>query len=319
MGYKERDEELISILMPTYNVVKYVREAVESILKQTYTKFELIIVDDCSTDGTYDLLKEMSQSDSRIKLYRNEMNCKICKTLNRALGYAQGGLIGRMDGDDISEANRFERLKDYLDKHPDISLVGSFLTGIDETGNTFNNKKYPCSSKGIEMGNNYMSSVSHIWLARYGVYESLNGYREVPYVEDYDFLLRGELKGFKYANVNECLYRVRVRNGNTVSTNGLSQCKAVTYVQQLHKKECKLKKDCFSHNDYLEAMKFSETENEKYQNAMKKLNSAIKLRKKPVKMIGYAIQAMMNSKYVAKYVFNAFKIRIIILFDSIVC
>ena len=85
--------ELISVLMPTYNVEKFIRQAVESILNQTWDNFEFIIVDDCSQDRTYEILSEYANKDSRIKLYRNDTNSKICKTLNRALAHASGKYI----------------------------------------------------------------------------------------------------------------------------------------------------------------------------------------------------------------------------------
>ena len=77
--------DLVSVIMPTYNVEKYVGEAIESILNQTYENFEFIIVDDCSTDSTYEICKKYANQDSRIKLYKNSENLKISKTLNFAL------------------------------------------------------------------------------------------------------------------------------------------------------------------------------------------------------------------------------------------
>ena len=195
-------EELISILMPTYNVEKFVEEAVRSILCQTYKKFELIVVDDCSTDMTFEILQRLASEDERIKLFRNEVNSKICKTLNKALKYARGKYIGRMDGDDISTPDRFRVLKNFMDEHPDVALVGSNMITIDEDGREISRKRYVQTNRYIQWGNYYQPCVAHIWLAKREIYDSLHGYREVPYVEDWDFLLRGQNKGFCYANVD---------------------------------------------------------------------------------------------------------------------
>lgn len=228
--------ELISVLMPTYNVEKFVSEAVESILGQTWTNFELIIVDDCSTDHTYDILKKYAAADGRIRLFRNDINSKICKTLNRALSQAKGQFIVRMDGDDISSPDRFEKLYRYLQIHPDVDLVGSNTIAIDENGRELGRKDYLLHNKAIQIGNRYMPAIAHIWMARRKVYDELNGYRDIPYAEDFDFLLRGTIKGFRYANVDEYLYSVRHRNGNTVSSNGLVQRKTANYVKKIHRR-----------------------------------------------------------------------------------
>ena len=316
MRYEDRIPGLISVLMPVYNVRAYIKEAVDSILKQSYSNLELIIVDDCSTDGTYEILQEISRGDLRIRLFRNQKNSKICKSLNYALAHSRGELIGRMDGDDVSEPERFHKLKAYLDQHPDIALVGSDLVGINEEGTVFNMKIYPHTAKSIEMGNKCISSVSHFWLARYEIYEKLNGYREVPYVEDYDFLLRGELQGFRYANVNEALYRIRLRSGNTVSTNGLRQRKAVEYVQALHKTEKKVGKDCFCREDYLRATDVTTEENARYIRKSEKLTRAVKSKKRPIKMIIYTLSAMMGNYYIAKYVWSTVWFRLVCILDK---
>ena len=94
--------ELISVLMPVYNVASYVSEAIESILKQTYTNFEFIIIDDCSTDGTFAICEGYARKDNRIVLLHNEQNLKIEGSLNRGLAHCHGKFVIRMDGDDVS-------------------------------------------------------------------------------------------------------------------------------------------------------------------------------------------------------------------------
>ena len=129
--------DLISVLMPVYNVGHYISDAVESILHQTYKEIELIIVDDCSTDLTWDILQGLAKRDSRIVLLQNSVNSKIVSSLNRALAVAKGNYIARMDGDDIAHVERIGRQYNYLCENPHIALVGVSTISIDECGNEF--------------------------------------------------------------------------------------------------------------------------------------------------------------------------------------
>lgn len=309
--------DLISVLMPTYNVADYVEEAVNSILNQTYENFELIIVDDASTDGTFEILTALQAKDSRIKLYRNEVNSKICKTLNRALSYAKGDFIARMDGDDISRSDRLEILHDYLISHPDICLVGSASETIDENGVRLAVKKMPQRWEAIRKGNKFISSVTHIWLARYYVYKELEGYRDVPYAEDYDFLLRGEIKGYKYANVADPVYKIRLRNGNTVSSNGLLQKKSFYYVKKLHRKELKTKENMFSAADYERAVSCTERQKIRFSKAAMYLNKAVVNKKNVFYMAANVIKATLYSKYIFYYLISAVRFRILLLHERV--
>lgn len=305
------DSDLISILMPTYNVAQYIEAAVESILNQTYKNIELVIIDDCSTDGTYDTLKHLAEKDSRIILQRNKTNSKICITLNKALSLAHGRYIGRMDGDDISSPERFEILKKYLDDHPDISLVGSQLISIDEFDNVLSHKKYLRTAKFIRRGNIVSSSVSHIWLARREVYSTLEGYRNIPYAEDYDFLLRGE-RYYQYANVEEYLYKVRIREGNTGTTNGLRQMKTKRYVQNINHSRVK-----YSWESYNKAIECTDKELKSFAEAYKHLNEAVKSHGKPFNLIYHVIKGCFGSKYVFNYILEAIWVRILITIEDV--
>lgn len=113
----------ISVLMPVYNCELYIKEAVESILNQTYTNFEFIIIDDASTDKTVSIIK--TYNDSRIQLIEKSLNTGLTNSLNKGLKLAKGRYIARMDGDDISLPERFEKQIAFLDNNPDISLCGS--------------------------------------------------------------------------------------------------------------------------------------------------------------------------------------------------
>lgn len=125
MGKQQKNDTtpLISVIMSVYNEEMFLREAVESIQHQTMQDWELIIVDDCSTDGTRNILKELQEQDPRIHVVMNEVNCGLTVNLNRALEIAEGSFIARMDGDDISHPDRLEKELSYLQKHPELMLI----------------------------------------------------------------------------------------------------------------------------------------------------------------------------------------------------
>lgn len=312
----EVQDNLVSILMPTYNVENYVEEAVKSILNQTYTNFELIIIDDCSTDHTFEILKKLKDTDRRIKLIRNERNLKICKTLNKGFKVSQGNYILRMDGDDISVPRRLEVMKDYLDHHNEVMLVGSQVISIDQEGKELSRKRYPKFPQTIRKCNQINSSVLHIWLARREVYETLQGYRDIPYAEDYDFLLRGELHGYYYANVDEFLYKVRIRTGNTSSANGLVQRKTAKFVQQLHKKEMKLGREDFNLDEYHKAIACTDVQKKKHARAAAYLNQAITNDRHRPKILIDLIKACVGSKYVFDYLVGSLRFRFIVAMEK---
>jgi len=127
----------LSVVMPLYNAARYLRPALESILNQTYTDFEFIIVDDCSTDETPAILD--SYPDPRIVRLRNPQNLGIVGALNRGLDAARGQYIARMDGDDIALPERFAQQVAWLDAHPNVGLLGTLCRIFTETG------EWPCS------------------------------------------------------------------------------------------------------------------------------------------------------------------------------
>ncbi len=122
----------VSVIMSVYNGDKYLREAIESILNQTFTDFEFIIVNDGSTDNSLEIIE--SYDDERIKTINNKKNIGLTKSLNKALKFAKGKYIARQDADDVSLPNRFEKQVEYLDSHPEVALVGTSVYLIDENG-----------------------------------------------------------------------------------------------------------------------------------------------------------------------------------------
>ena len=116
---------LVTVLMPVYNGKKYLKEAIESVLNQTFRDFEFLIIDDGSADKSAEIIK--SFNDARIRLERNETNLGLIKTLNKGLGLAKGKYIARMDCDDISLPKRLSIQVNFMEKHPEIGICGSWV------------------------------------------------------------------------------------------------------------------------------------------------------------------------------------------------
>lgn len=120
----------ISVIMPLYNAEKYVKRTIECVLNQTYKDFELILIDDCSTDSTMEIVNSIK--DERIKIVKNDKNRGISYSRNHGLQVAQGEYIALMDDDDLAPLERFEMEAEYLDEHPEIAVIGGGFRIINE-------------------------------------------------------------------------------------------------------------------------------------------------------------------------------------------
>ncbi len=129
----EKINNFVSIILPTYNGEKYVKRAIESVIAQTYQQWELIIIDDGSTDGTHTIVEQWSVEDARIRYFKNDTNLGIQKTLNRGLHEARGEYIARIDDDDTwCEASKLQQQVDFLNDNKEYVLVGTGVIIIDE-------------------------------------------------------------------------------------------------------------------------------------------------------------------------------------------
>ena len=120
---KNYNDILVSVIMPVYNGALYLREAIDSILSQTHTNLELIIINDGSNDNSEEII--LSYEDNRIRYIINEKNSGICVTLNKGLDIAKGKYIARMDCDDISCPERLQMQIEYMEQNPSIGVLGS--------------------------------------------------------------------------------------------------------------------------------------------------------------------------------------------------
>jgi glycosyltransferase involved in cell wall biosynthesis len=140
------EKPLISIVMAAYNEEKFIGEAIESILNQTYPHFEFIIINDGSTDKTEEII--LSFSDPRIKYIKNEINLKLIASLNKGLSLATGKYIARMDSDDVSIPQRLEKQVHFMESNPEVGISGAQLIVFGSEDTTMN---YPLEHEDIKL------------------------------------------------------------------------------------------------------------------------------------------------------------------------
>lgn len=138
---------LVSVIMPVYNAGEFLVEAIESILTQTVKDFEFLIIEDHSTDNSWEIIRKYQKKDKRIKAFRNKSRIGLVKSLNFLIPKTRGQYIARMDADDISLPARFARQIEYLETHSDIIACGGQEFIIDEKGNIIAEKYFPTDSK----------------------------------------------------------------------------------------------------------------------------------------------------------------------------
>jgi Glycosyl transferase family 2 len=184
----------ISVVMPTYNGERFLCPAIESILNQTFRDFELIVIDDGSTDSTPRILAEFKQKDVRVIVLTNDRNLGIAATTNRGLAAARGEYVALQDHDDISLPHRFQTQLDFLNSHPDIALLGSAAELIDENGVAYENYVEPEDDIGLKWEALFRCPISHTSvMARRWVMSETGGYSPDPTLKvasDYDLLSR---------------------------------------------------------------------------------------------------------------------------------
>lgn len=195
--------------MSVYNGEKYLREAIESILLQTFTDFEFIIVNDNSTDNSLEIIQ--NYKDERIKVINNIENIGLTKSLNRSLKIAKGEYIARQDADDISLTNRFEEQIEYLKAHPEVMLLGTSVYFIDESGKMTGKCIALAKPRDELFKDNQFSHGSTMF--KKDVINRLGGYNELfRYVQDYELWLR-IAEFFEVRNLTQILYKLRFHKG----------------------------------------------------------------------------------------------------------
>ena len=203
----------ISVLMPVYNAGRFIAEAIDSILNQSFKPFEFIIIDDGSTDNSVAIIE--SYKDPRIKLFRNERNMGISPTLNKGIALASCELIARMDADDISHPQRLQKQFGYMKRNPDCALLSTWARVISEDNKFIRLERYRSNFY-------YYNLTFECWMYHPTIMFRKSAVEEVgmysmPYSEDYDLFWKVSTR-FRIGNLGEALvdYRISSTSLNTV-------------------------------------------------------------------------------------------------------
>ena len=206
---------LLSVVLPVRNGRPFVRDAVSSILEQTFASFELVVVDNLSTDETATIVE--SFRDSRIRLVEGPIPGGPA-AFNTGWRIARGRYIARMDADDISLPDRFATQLDYMNHHQNVDIIGSQILRIDESGTPLGPSQFPTVSSAVHQASRYIFPVSNPTLMfRREVLSTIHGYREFSPAADYDMILRAIESGFCVANLPEILVETTASGKDSVS------------------------------------------------------------------------------------------------------
>jgi glycosyltransferase involved in cell wall biosynthesis len=208
---------IISVILPAYNGERYLREAVESILSQTFSDFELLIIDDGSSDRSAEIIR--SYDDARIVLISNETNKGLPYSLNRGLARARGTYIARMDQDDISLPTRFEEQVRFMENHPEIGIVGAWMRSLGKPEGYV--MKGFTEDEDIRANLLFNTSLAHPTIViRAKVFQDFALLYDpllTQGAEDYDLWVRAS-KVTKLASIPKILVRYRIHGNNMSST-----------------------------------------------------------------------------------------------------
>lgn len=207
------DDKKVSIVLPVYNGEQYLSSALESILCQSYRNIELILVNDCSTDSTEEIIARYQARDSRIVSLRNEKNLKLPASLNRGFAHATGEYYSWTSDDNLYKPNAIEEMVRCLEARPELGMVYCDYEIIDENGAVTRQFQVGDSESQI-----FHNTLGACFLYRRQVAEAVGEYDTSRYlVEDYDYWLRIRL-ACQIEPIHQCLYQYRLHSNSLTST-----------------------------------------------------------------------------------------------------
>ena len=189
--------------MPVYKTAPYLREAMDSILSQTFTNYELIVLNDCSPDNADEVLD--TYSDSRIMRYKGDKNVGLSNILNVGIEMARGKYIARMDSDDVSLPERLQIQFDYLESHPDIDLVSVGMQLFGAKDEVWVRESNPDKVKINALFHSPILHASSMWRRERFEDNGLHFRQEMVPSEDYDLWTRALVKGLKLVNLRQVI------------------------------------------------------------------------------------------------------------------
>lgn len=228
------NNELVSVIMSIYNEpIDIIKKSVLSILNQTYSNLEIVIVNDNPARMDIDIFcLEISSHDHRVNYINNKKNMGLVFSLNTALDFCSGEYVARMDADDISCLDRIEKQLRYI-KDNSLDMIGSSVQLIDEADKKIGQIITPVDNSLIVKMYKFGAYLMHpTWLVKKNVYLQLNGYRDIYSCEDYDFVIRAILHNFKLGNIKECLLQYRVRSTSISNSSKIQQILTTNFLKR---------------------------------------------------------------------------------------
>lgn len=250
----------ISIIMSVYNGETYLKEAIESVIKQTFKNWELICINDCSTDSTSEILAEFASSDERIKVHTNEVNLKLPTSLNKAISLSSGKYIARMDADDICLPDRFEKQFKFMEENKDIALSSCRFM-------TVKNGVYMSGGAGGRGDNDAIRAMLFVTnpilhpgvIAKAEVMKKFNYDTTLTCTEDLELWTRLAMENQKMAILPECLLIYRLHDKQITSTTLERQHTEVIKIQQKYYNALIRKMDDDMEKFYISGVYFTES------------------------------------------------------------
>jgi glycosyltransferase involved in cell wall biosynthesis len=228
----------ISVVMPTYNARPFVGLAVESILAQTFEDFEFVIVDDGSTDGSTDVLREYAARDSRIRLLRNDVNLDFVRSRNSGIAASRGSFIANMDSDDIALPDRLSAQYAFMRANPEVGVCGAAVILIDADGRDVGIRRYRADDGGLRarlfLFNPFAQPVTMIRkdaLDAVGLYDP-----DLVLADDLDLWFRIG-RHYRFANLDAPLLKYRVHPGSATGSRLRDMQRAVARVRAIARRE----------------------------------------------------------------------------------
>ena len=208
------DTPLISIVLPVWNGERYLEQALDSILNQSYKNFELIIINDCSTDASLSIVRSFAERDSRISIFNNELNLKLPASLNKGFSLARGSYFTWTSDDNLLGLDFLKTLLHEL-LTSEADLVYSDFNSIDDNGKLLN-----ISLVGEAEGLVSQNTIGASFLYKRTVHEAIGGYDIGKFLfEDYDFWVRSYLAGFQFKRLHCVVYSYRRHSGALTLTH----------------------------------------------------------------------------------------------------
>ena len=214
---------LVSLIMPMHNTVQFVKAALDSVLRQTYANWELVVVDDDSSDGSYELASILAVGDQRIRVCKNDTNLGIAKSRHKAVGLCHGEFVGHIDSDDMLERWALEEVLQVFNAKPDAGLVYSDFAQVDTKGKV----EHYSASLDFDANTLHRHGWRHFGMYRKSAYDAVEGFNTklLRGCEDGDLFMQIAEK-FPCHRVPKVLYYYRNHGANTTLT--MKKCDGCT-------------------------------------------------------------------------------------------